>query len=197
MQFLLCWLGITSSQIQAVAGVAAVIVAAIVAVVAWKQKLAAEAQAKAAIDQTAAAKEQALAAKEQVIAAKQQTETSFRIADIQTSPHISITPAQNHIGVLLKGQVAFLNNGNGVAANLRLKYRDGLPGDDLQISAQSLVIRDSFNALIDEGRAAKSGLVLTYTTIFGSKCSLEFQWNGLISKAINERLTIEYAESVK
>lgn len=88
-------LGNNSSQIQALAGVAAIVVAGIVGWVAWKQKLAAEAQAEAAAKQTVAAETQAEAARQQVIAAKQQIESSFLIADKQTTPHISITASTN------------------------------------------------------------------------------------------------------
>jgi hypothetical protein len=184
------WLGNNSSQIQALAGVAAVIVAILIGWVAWKQKEAAQAQANAASQQTMAAQAQAEAADQQVIAAKQQTETSLLIADKQTSPHISITAATTRDGQIIRQTIAILNNGDGIALNLELKYKDGLPGDDLGISGKTLVMRDSLSVRIDEGRAAQSGLKLTYLTIFGTNYLLEFQWNGLISQAVNQKLSL-------
>jgi hypothetical protein len=184
------WLGNNSSQIQAVAGVATVVVAIAVGWVAWKQKKAAETQADAAREQAVAAKEQASAATEQVIAAKQQTATSLLIADRQSSPQISITAATTRDGQIIRQRLAILNSGSGAALNVELKYKDGLPGDDdLGITGKTLVVRDSLPVkLTDEGRAAKSGLRLTYETIFGTKYILEFQWNATICQATNQKL---------
>jgi len=186
-----CWLGNNSSQIQAVAGTAAVIVAAIVGWVVWKQKLAAEAQAEAAREQTKAAKEQVEAANQQVIAAKQQTATSLLIADKQTSPHISITAATNH-GQIVRQTIDILNNGDGPALNIELNYINGFSGDDLlKVAGKTLVVRDSRQVqLSDERKAANPGLRLTYETTFGTKYILEFQWNGLISQAVNQKLFV-------
>jgi hypothetical protein len=186
-----CWLGANSSQVQAVASAAAVIVAAVVGWVVWKQKLAAEAQAEAAREQTTAAKEQAEAAKQQVAAAKQQTETSLLIADKQVSPHISITAALYH-GQIVRQTIDILNNGDGPASNIELNYINGFSGDDLlKIAGKTLVVRDSIQVrLTDEGKAANPGLRLTYETTFGTKYILEFQWNGHISQAVNQRLFV-------
>jgi hypothetical protein len=186
------WLGANSSQVQALASAVAVVVAAIVGWVVWKQKQAAEAQAKAANEQTTAAKEQADAAKQQVAAAKQQTATSLLIADRQVSPNISITAGgilPFDAGASIRQTIAILNNGSGPALNLELKYKDGLPGDDsFGIAGKVLVVRDSLSVLVDEKRAAQSGLRLTDETIFGTKCTLEFQWNSEVGKAVNQKL---------
>jgi len=186
------WLGGNSSQVQALAGIAAVIVAAIVGWVAWKQKLAAEAQAEAAAKQTIAAETQAEAARQQVAAAKQQIESSFLIADKQTTPHISITASKNRDGQIIQKSISVLNNGTGPALNLGVKYNDGLPGDDdLKIAGRALVVGDSLPVWVtDEQRAAQAGLRLTYETIFGTRYVLTFQWNGLASSAVNEKLSM-------
>jgi hypothetical protein len=177
------WLGNNSSQVQALAGIAAVIVAAIVGWVAWKQKLAAEAQAKAAAKQTIAAETQAEAARQQVIAAKQQTETSLLIADRQVLPNISLTATTN------RGHIKILNNGNGPALEVELNYINGYSGDDLlRIAGKTLVVGDNTTVRIDEGQAANPGLRLTYETIFGTKYALEFQWNGNICQAVNQKV---------
>src|SRR5215469_14202693 len=126
MSSIWCWLNANASQIQAIAGGAAVIVACFVGWVAWKQKAAAEAQASAAKEQTSAARDQASAAREQVaaakeqveasreqvsaareqvVAAKQQTETALLIADRETSPHISITQAVSRDGIIQRGSL--------------------------------------------------------------------------------------------
>jgi hypothetical protein len=187
-----CWLGANSSQLQALGGMLAVIVASIVGWVAWKQKAAAEAQAEAAKEQTAAAKEQTRAATEQVIAAKHQTETSLLIADKQTTPQISITASKSREGQIIQKSIAVLNNGTGPVLNLEVKYNDNLPGnDDLKISGVALVVGDSLAIWVtDEQRGAQSGLRLTYETIFGTKYALEFQWNGLNSFATNQKLSL-------
>jgi hypothetical protein len=187
-----CWLENNSLQIQALVGVAAVFVAAIVGWVAWKQKGAAEAQASAAVKQTIAAEVQADAARQQVAAARQQTETALLIADRQTTPHISIAASKNHEGQIIQRGITVLNNGTGPALNLEVKYNDGLPGnDDLKIAGVALVVGDSLSVWVtDEQRGAQTGLRLTYETIFGTKYVLEFQWNGLNSHSVNQRLSI-------
>jgi hypothetical protein len=185
------WLGNNSSQIQALAGAAAVMVAIAVGWVVWKQKLAAEAQAEAAREQTTAAKEQAEAAKQQVIAAKQQIQTSLLIADRQVFPHISLTATTN------RGQIDILNNGNGPALNVELNYKNGYSGDDLlKIAGKTLVVDDSVTVKVDEEQAANPGLRLTYETVFGTKYILEFQWNGQIAQAVNQKLFSAPANNV-
>lgn len=182
------WLGNNSSQIQALAGVFAVLVAIAVGWVAWKQKGAAEAQAAAAVKQTLAAEVQAEAARQQVATAKQQTATSLIIADKQFLPHFSVTQG---IGV---ENLVVLNNGNGPALHVDLKYNDGLPGRDILNPTRDFIVGDSLTVHVqDSQRAANAGLRLTYRTIFGSNCTLEFQWNGLIQHSVNEKLTIEFA----
>jgi len=182
-----CWLGNNSTQLQAVAGFLGVIVALMVAVAAFRQAKAASEQAKAAVSQVQAAEDQAAAAREQVAAAKQQTETMLLVADIQTSPHISITAAVGKDGAILRNTIAILNNGNGAAGKVNLAYRDGSPGCEVPFP-DTLVVRDSCSVPIDETRAALSGLRLVYQTIFGTSWTLEFQWNGNISRPVNERL---------
>lgn len=197
MTTLWCWLDSNSSQIQALAGVAAVIVAALVGWVAWKQKAAAEAQAEAAKKQTTAAEAQAEAARQQVeaanqqvIATKQQIETSLLIADRQTTPHISITAALRGGQIIVVNTIAILNNGTGPALNCEVKYNDDNVGnDDPKVKGVTLVVGDSLSVLITDGqRAARNGLRMTYETIFGTKYALEFQWNGHSSQAVNQKL---------
>jgi hypothetical protein len=179
------WLGSNSAQIQALAGLLALIVAAAVGVVAFLQMRAANAQAKAAVDQTTAASEQAAAAREQVTAAKQQTATSLAIADKQTLPNLSITPAVNSVGQSIQGSIAILNNGSGPAFNVTVHYRDGNVGyDNLGVSGETIVVHDSVRINVDEKRAAQSGLKINYTTTFGTKYVLDFSWNGLIKQAV-------------
>ncbi|HMF64992.1 MAG TPA: hypothetical protein VK608_12955 [Edaphobacter sp.] len=180
------WLGNNSSQIQALAGAVAVFVGIAVGWVAWKQKGAAEAQAAAALRQTTAAELQADAARQQVAAARQQTETSLLIADRQVFPHISFTATTN------RGHIDILNNGNGSALDVELNYINGNLGDDLlRIAGKTLVVGDSVTVRIDEGQAANPGLRLTYETVFGTKYVLEFQWNGQISQAVNQKLSVQ------
>lgn len=161
----------------------------IVGWVAWKQKKAAEAQAVAAQKQTTAANEQARVAKEQVIAAKQQTAASVLIADRQRFPHICITQA-TVAGRCVPRTVSLLNNGDGVAINLELRYKDAEPGVGSITPSRDLVIRDSLSIEIDEVRAKVPGLRLTYETLLGTKCTLEFEWDG--SQAINQRLVTDH-----
>lgn len=191
------WIGSNSTQLQVIVAVAAVAVAIVLCIVAWEQKRAAEAQAEAANEQAnaakeqiAAAREQVEAAKEQVSAARQQTETALWIADRQTSPNISITAAVRG-GVIVHQSISILNNGNGPALKMELKYKEGAPGDETPINDATLVVRDSFSINLNESREEIAGMTLTYETILGSKYILEFQWNGQISKAINQRLRQE------
>jgi hypothetical protein len=149
-------LGINAAQIQALAGLLAVVVAAIVARVAWKQKPAAETQAKAAVQQTAAASVQAEAAREQVVAAKQQNATAVLMADKQALPNLSISPAVTREGVIIRGGIAILNNGSGSAFNVTVHYRDG--SEDLEVSGKTIVVHYSVRINVDEKRAAQAGL---------------------------------------
>lgn len=184
------WLGNNSAQVEALAGIAGVIVACIVGWVAWKQKLAAEAQAQAAKKQTIAAETQAEAAMQQVAAAKQQIATSLLIADKQAAPHIVFTAARLQ-GAIIRNSIEFQNGGSGAALNLSVTYRDNLPGyDDLRTPKKMLVAGDAISIVIEESRAARSGLRVSYETLFGTKYALEFQWNGHVGQAVNQDLHI-------
>jgi hypothetical protein len=159
-----------------------VVVAAIIGLVAWQQK-------KAAEEQASAARQQAAAAMSQLAAAELQMEAMYLIADKQSSPYMSIAPAKTRDGEIITGKLAVLNNGNGIALNVELRYGDGSPGDHLKTVNGGLVIRDSFSVTIDEGRAAISGLRLTYESVMRSKYTLEFKWNSQIHEAISQKLT--------
>ncbi|RZU42413.1 hypothetical protein [Edaphobacter modestus] len=172
MSGLWCWLGNNSSQLQALGSIGAVFVAVALGFVAIRQARAADAQANAA--------------RAQVDAANRQTESSIIVADKQTSPHISITAASNREGVLLKDTFTILNNGQGRARSLQLRYRDQSVGFELPLGNSVLVVRDSLSVRFDGGRGALSGFRLTYSTDFGAEYALEFQWNGIISRIVNE-----------
>lgn len=61
--------------------------------------------------------------------------------------------------------------------------------DDLNVKAVTLVVGDSLSVVITDGqRAASNGLRMTYETIFGTQYALEFQWNGQIHQAVNQKL---------
>ncbi len=176
------WLGSNAGQIQALAGIAAVIVAGIVGWVGWKQKQAAEAQVRAADKQAAAAEAQTQAAREQI-------RTSLLIADIQSAPNIRIESAELQ-GASIRNAIQLRNIGNGTALRLNVLYQDGLPGhDDLRLPADMLASGETTSFVIDPGRAAQSGINLHYETLFETDYILAFRWNGQIGKAVNLRLT--------
>ena len=183
MQDLWNWLQSNSVQLQtfgslaqAIGSVAAVFVAIVLAWVAKRQARAAD--------------EQAIAAKTQARAAEAQISTSLLIADKQVSPNISITAAQSRDGILNKGKLSILNNGAGVAREVKLRYRDSQPNSDVPLDASTLVVRDSLGVSIDENRARGSGLTLTYATIFSTQYALDFDWDAAASRSANEKLRV-------
>lgn len=180
MQGFWCWLGANSSQLQAIGSIGAVLVAAALGIVAFRQARAADAQAEAA-------RAQVEAANRQVEAANRQIETSKIIADRQSSPNISITPAVRG-GVIVNNSMAILNNGSGSAEDLRLCYRDESIDHEIPLNVRVLVVRDSLEVRFDGSRGAQSGFRLSYMTPFGTHYALEFEWNGNISRSVNERL---------
>jgi hypothetical protein len=176
MRELWWWFGNNSSQLQAIGSIAAAFAAAALCVVAVRQAHAADAQASAALAQVAAA--------------DRQTATSILIADKQTSPNISITAAQARDGILIKDAFAMLNNGNGTAKDVKLTYRDQNIDSEIQLRNDVLVVRDSLEVRFDGARGAQSGFRLTYSTQFGTRYALEFQWNGNSSRPVNEKLIV-------
>ncbi len=173
MQEYWVWLYYNSTQLQtigslsqAVGSVAAVIVAIALAVVAWKQARAADAQAEAA---------------------RAQIPTSLYIADIQTSPNISITQVVRDRRII-GGRVVILNNGFGSAKEITLAYRDPNSANEVLLANSTLVVRDSLEAVIDETRAQVSGLTLTYSTNFGTRYELDFGWDRIAHRSTNEKL---------
>jgi hypothetical protein len=127
MSGLWCWLGNNSSQLQALGNIGAVFVAVALGFVAVRQARAADAQANAA--------------RAQVDAANRQTKSSIIVADKQTSPNISIAAASNREGVLLKDIFTILNNGQGRARSLQLRYRDQSVGFEIPLDNSVLVVR--------------------------------------------------------
>src|SRR4051794_2355421 len=109
------WLGNNSSQLQAVAGLLAVIVAMAVGFVAFRQAEAAGEQAVSAKAQAETAAAQTEAVRQQVAASKQQLNIMWMIADTQTQPHISMTPSAGKGGEIIQQSITFLNNGSGTA----------------------------------------------------------------------------------
>jgi hypothetical protein len=168
-------LGVNSAQLQAVGSVAAVIVAIALCIVAVRQAIAANSQAKAA--------------KAQVEAANRQIIASYIVGDIQTSPNISIAPAMLN-GVIIPQQMAILNNGSGTASHVKLHYRDQAIENEIGLNNDVLVFRDSLPARFDNSRATQSGFRLTYQTAFGTKYTVDFEWNVTSSRAINQRLIL-------
>jgi hypothetical protein len=177
------WLHDNSIQLQTFGGLtqalgsaAAFAVAIVLACVAKRQARAADAQAEAA--------------ETQAKAAEVQISTSLFIADRQASPNISITAAVSRDGILIKDKIAILNNGFGTASEVKLIYRDSKANSDVPLSSSTLVVRDSMSASIDGSRAGSPGLTLSYSTAFGTKYALEFDWESTSFRSVNEKLII-------
>jgi type II secretory pathway pseudopilin PulG len=180
------WLRYNSAQLQtfgglaqAIGSIAAVVIAALLAWVAKRQANAADQQATAAVTQARAA--------------RVQISTSLFIADKQVSPNFSITAATSRDNVIVKGKISILNNGSGAAQDVGLTYRDSSLNSDIALSSSTLVVRDSIGVLIDEARARSSGLILQYSTIYGTKYALDFEWDSSASRSINERLRLVHS----
>lgn len=170
------WFGNNASQLQAIGSIAGAFAAAALCVVAVRQARAAHAQANAALAQVAAA--------------NRQTATSILIADKQTSPNISLTAAKTRDGILVKDAFVVLNNGTGTASDVKLTYRDHNIDSEFQLRNDVLVVRDSLEVRFDGARGAHSGFRLTYSTLFGTRYALDFEWNGNNSRPVNEKLTV-------
>ena len=180
------WLRYNSVQLQtlgslaqALGSVAAVLVAMLLGFVAWRQARAADAQASAANTQAEAA--------------KTQISTSLFIADKQVSPNFSITAAVRG-GIIVRNSIAILNNGFGSAREVKLSYRDSMPNPEIVLGNSTLVVRDSIGVSIDEDRARNSGLTLTYSTVFGTKYALDFEWDATASRPINEKIRVLHSQ---
>jgi hypothetical protein len=78
---------------------------------------------------------------------------------------------------------------------VKLRYRDQSIGFEIPLNNHVLVVRDSLAVRFDAGRGAQSGFRLTYSTVFGTQYALEFQWNGNISRVVNEKLMVVSAPS--
>lgn len=180
------WLRYNSVQLQTFGGLAQAVgsigAVAIAVALAWVAKR-----------QANAADEQANAAVAQAKAARVQIATSLFIADKQVSPNISITAATSRDNVIIKNRIVILNNGSGAAQNAELTYRDSNPNSNIALTGSTLVVRDSIGVSIDDARARSSGLTLQYSTIYGTKYALDFEWDSSASRSINEKLRLVHS----
>ena len=118
------------------------------------------------------------------------TETRVAFAGRETFPNIMIGAATTREGEIIKDKIALLNMGGGTAKDLRLRCLDESHPYEIPLEKQLLVVKDILRVPFNNGRSAASRFQLTFRTDFGTQFALEFEWDGDISEASDERLTV-------
>ena len=118
------------------------------------------------------------------------TETGTAYNEKETFPNILIGAATDRDGAIIKNTLAIVNMGGGTAKDLRLRYRDDSSSCEIPLAKQVLAVKDVFPVPFDARRGEVSGFKLIYKTAFGTQYALEFEWNGNVSQAVNQKLNV-------
>jgi hypothetical protein len=118
------------------------------------------------------------------------TEKSNASSQKETFPNILIGAATDREGAIIQDTLAIVNMGGGTAKDLRLLYRDDSSSCEIPLDKRVLAVKDVFPVPFDARRGEISGFKLTYRTAFGTQYALEFEWNGNVSQAFNQKLIV-------
>jgi hypothetical protein len=168
--------------------IAAILIAISSALSAKRSADAADRTANAADRQAKATEEQVDATRQQIEADSRSAETTRLIAERQNLPSITVGPAVIN-GSIKPDAIEFKNIGDGIANDLELAYQDDSVDNQVRLVVTSLAKDASVSVGINGSRAARSGLFLTYTTLFDRKYILSFKWNGYASQAVGLKLS--------